>query len=245
MIEPILKPKHIKELDYQRILDIQTALSTLGYYPPDKIDGINGAITESALKDFKKDHWLEYPMIIGNSTIDKLNLLAKKDNLPSNFNVKDKNEVIKAIINEGKKQGMCSCQIAYALATIDHETNNTFKPVVEAYWLSEEWRKNNLRYYPFHGRGFIQITWKYNYQKYSYILNKNLVDNPDLALDPQISLFIAIHGMVNGIFTHSKVSDFINESKKDFYNARRVINGLDKANTIADLTKFYLKTINI
>ena len=34
-------------------------------------------------------------------------------------------------------------QQAYALATARHETNATFAPVREAYWLSEEWRRVN------------------------------------------------------------------------------------------------------
>jgi hypothetical protein len=42
-------------------------------------------------------------------------------------------------------------QVAYQLATVHWETNRTFEPVREAYWLSEEWRKRNLRYYPFYG----------------------------------------------------------------------------------------------
>ena len=41
--------------------------------------------------------------------------------------------------------------VAYIMATVKHETNNTFEPVEEAYWLSESWRKANLRYYPWHG----------------------------------------------------------------------------------------------
>src|SRR5262245_11530979 len=46
-----------------------------------------------------------------------------------------------------------------------HETNATMQPVVEAYWLSEEWRAENLDYYPWYGRGFVQLTWEENYQR--------------------------------------------------------------------------------
>ena len=49
---------------------------------------------------------------------------------------------------------------AYGLATAWWETNKTMQPVREAYWLSEAWRKPNLRYYPHYGRGYVQLTWK-------------------------------------------------------------------------------------
>ena len=57
---------------------------------------------------------------------------------------------------------------AYALATAFHETNGTMQPVREAYFLkgnAEAWRKAHLRYYPWYGRGFVQLTWQRNYQR--------------------------------------------------------------------------------
>lgn len=144
------------------------------------------------------------------------------------------------IIDEAKRQGITSIpQLAYILATVHWETNNTFKPVIEAYWLSESWRKKNLRYYPYYGRGFVQITWDYNYKKFSDILGKDLVKNPDLALDPEISTFIAVYGMIHGTFTGKKLSDFFGSGKKNYLGARRIINGTDKAKEIAALAYKY------
>ncbi|MFK5975353.1 MAG: hypothetical protein QM493_02485 [Sulfurovum sp.] len=131
-------------------------------------------------------------------------------------------------------------QIAYVLATVEHETNGTFKPVIEAYWLSDSWRKSNLRYYPFYGRGFVQITWKKNYRKYSKILNVDMIKNPDIALRPNVSLFILVHGFKNGVFTGKKIERYINNKKADFLNARRCINGKDKREYIASLAKKWL-----
>jgi hypothetical protein len=49
--------------------------------------------------------------------------------------------------------------MAYVLATTQWETAQTFKPVREAFWKDEEWRRVNLaRYYPYYGRGFVQLT---------------------------------------------------------------------------------------
>src|SRR4029079_15992876 len=55
--------------------------------------------------------------------------------------------------------------LAYMLATAFQETNQTMQPVREAYWLSEEWRRRNLRYYPFYGWGYVQLTWEANYRR--------------------------------------------------------------------------------
>ena len=59
-----------------------------------------------------------------------------------------KDDVVALILKECKNQGVTDeRQIKYILATVEHETNDTFMPVKEAYWLSENWRKRNLRYY--------------------------------------------------------------------------------------------------
>lgn len=126
-------------------------------------------------------------------------------------------------------------QWAYAYATTHHETNATFEPVKEAYWINnaESWRKKNLRYYPYYGRGFVQLTWFDNYKKYGDIFYVNIVENPDLVMDFELSFNIMVHGMKNGTYTGKKVSDYISNLKSDYVGARRVINGTDKAQLIA------------
>jgi hypothetical protein len=51
-----------------------------------------------------------------------------------------------------------SVQIAYVLATVEWETAKTFKPVKEAFWKDEQWRRTNLGYHPNNGRGYGQLT---------------------------------------------------------------------------------------
>ena len=68
------------------------------------------------------------------------------------YNFDTKQSTVNAIGAECRRQGIgLDTQIAYVLATVEHETANTFKPIKEAYWLSENWRKRNLRYYPYYG----------------------------------------------------------------------------------------------
>lgn len=152
-----------------------------------------------------------------------------------------KEGTIAAIRAESLKQGLgLPEQVAYVLATVEWETNRTFKPVREAYWKSEEWRRRNLRYYPYYGRGYVQLTWEANYRKYAKILGIDLVGNPDLALEPEIALFILVHGFKTGAFTGKKLEDFVKEDGYDFIQARRCINALDKAEEIAALAEKYL-----
>lgn len=64
-------------------------------------------------------------------------------------------------------------------------------------------------------------------------MNVDLVNNPDLALNPQIAAEILVVGMEKGLFTGKKLSTYINNESNDFVNARRIINGVDRAQLIA------------
>lgn len=147
-------------------------------------------------------------------------------------------ETIDAIIKECYKQDIKKPEaIQYVLATVQHETNDTFKPVKEAYWLSEKWRKRNLRYYPYYGRGFVQITWKKNYKKFGDIMGIDLVKNPNLALEIDNAIFILVYGMKHGIFTGKKLGDYFNGGGSNFIYARKIINGKDRAKKIAAMAQ--------
>lgn len=124
-------------------------------------------------------------------------------------------------------------QWAYVFATTFHETAHTFEPVKEAYWLSEKWRRNNLRYYPYYGRGFVQITWKTNYQKFSKLVGVDLVKHPSQALDTGTSFFILIRGMKEGLFTGRRLDRYVNSKRKRYDLARYVVNGRDRRDLIA------------
>lgn len=156
------------------------------------------------------------------------------------------------IIDTCKEYELSLSEAAYVLATVHWETNKTFEPVKEAYWVknAEAWRKKNLRYWPYYGRGFCQLTWDYNYKKAGDYLGVDLVKNPDKAMDPDISAKIAVIGMKEGWFTGKGLDDYIDDidesDKEDFleyYNARRIVNGMDKANNIAVLAEQYEKEL--
>jgi putative chitinase len=91
----------------------------------------------------------------------------------------------------------------------------------------------------YRGRGYCQITGRGHYERFGKRLSLNLIDSPDLALRPDISYRIMSDGMVHGLFTGVSLSNYLTEAKKDYSNARRIINGMDKAAKIAnDAMKF-------
>lgn len=150
-----------------------------------------------------------------------------------------------AILKACKKYGLLRNQAAYVLATAYWETGRTMLPVKEAYWLSETWRKNNLRYYPWYGRGYVQLTWETNYRRAGRKLGVDMVSNKDLALDADIAAEVLVLGSKEGWFTKKKLSDYITLNKSNFKQARRIINGMDKANTIAGIAKQYDKALKV
>ena len=124
-------------------------------------------------------------------------------------------------------------KLAYILATAWHES--WLKPIKE-YRATQGTAlyntQNQYWYTGYYGRGFVQLTWQSNYQKMGNWLGIDLVNNPDLALQPEVAAKILVYGMINGSFTGKKLSDYITGSYNDFYNARRVVNGLDQAQKI-------------
>lgn len=102
---------------------------------------------------------------------------------------------------------------AAAIATVAIETASTFEPVREAYWLdnaygyewAEEYRRTHLptsRYWPYYGRGYIQLTWQSNYAEEGEAIGVDLVSEPDRALDPSIAAdalarFFDTHGVAD------------------------------------------------
>lgn len=92
----------------------------------------------------------------------------------------------------------------------------------------------------YRGRGYCQITGRNNYGKFSDLLGIDLVANPDLALTDEVAGRIITIGMRDGIFTGKRLGDYFTSNGSDWVNARRIINGLDRANDIAGYgKKFY------
>jgi hypothetical protein len=134
---------------------------------------------------------------------------------------------------EAKWPKMIDEELAYLLATVFHETARTMQPIAE--------RGSNayLRgkpYWPWIGRGLIQITWLVNYRRFN-------IQNPIDAQSWPVALDVAFRGMIGGLFTGKKLSDFIRHGHADFVGARRIINGTDRAHLIATYADDFLKAL--
>lgn len=219
--------------------EIQSILQAIGLL--NTVDGEFGPHTQEALRQFKARYQLAGGEIFGPTTAKALLDARPGGGILPDWEGGNKEETVQAIIKEARRQGINDLnQIAYILATVEHETAGSFQPVKESYYLGEvrgENHRKTLRYKPFYGRGFVQLTWDYNYRKYSDIVGLNLIENPDLAMRPDVSLFILVDGMKRGVFTSKKLSDYFTSSCCDWVSARRIINGTVRAEEVAGLAK--------
>jgi len=225
----------LNQLSQDDLKEIQSSLNKLGF-DSGSVDGLFGPRTLDAWADFKESINQDDPEFIEQIGTSSYNALVKavSEQKGKVHDFSNKQGTIAAIRYECDRQLLTlSSQKAYVLATVEHETDRTFKPI-------DEYGGSKTRYSPYWGRGYVQLTWRSNYQKYSQLLGVDLVKNPDLAKDPNIALFVLVHGFKTGAFTGKKLSDYVKASKKDFVNARRCINGTDKAQHIANLANRYL-----
>jgi hypothetical protein len=129
---------------------------------------------------------------------------------------------------------------AYMFATVKHECADTWQPIEEfgkgkghrygqpVQVTGSDGQTHTCAYY---GRGYVQLTWDYNYKKMSAALGMDdaLLIHPEQVMEPDVAYKIMSFGMRNGSFTGKKLGDYINDAKCDYLNARRIINALDKA----------------
>ena len=143
--------------------------------------------------------------------------------------------------------------LAYALGTAYHETAFTMRPIKEfggdkyffdnydkagkkpslAKDLGNTQPGDGVR---FHGRGYVQLTGRANYDKMGKAFGRDLTSSraaADGALEQELAAKIMFKGMEEGTFTGKKSRDYFNGAKEDWVNARRIINRLDKAQKIA------------
>ncbi len=141
-----------------------------------------------------------------------------------------------AILAEGERRQMFDTRpLAYILATAFWETARSMQPVREIgrgrgkpYGTADP--ETHQTYY---GRGFVQLTWKANYAAMGEVCGLDLVAAPDHALKPDVAIIILFEGMERGLFTGRKLADFFGAKRTDWVGARRIINGQDRAETIA------------
>lgn len=203
-------------------------------------DGIWGKQSQETIKD--KTIELDFSVI--RSQFGRLN----------QSQVDGFNAILKAI-NEWGGDAKNPLYVAYILATAWHETARTMKPI-EEYGKGKGRRYgsnidiNGTRYtglkHFYYGRGYVQLTWLTNYKNMGKILGVDLVNKPELALDHHTASKIMIYGMLNGSFTGKRLSNYLKKGTlEEFKQARRIINGMDKATNIAYQAQAFLQAIKV
>lgn len=160
------------------------------------------------------------------------------------------------IIAKCKEYGCLRNQAAYLLATAYHETAHTMKPIKERggdayfhkmYDINGSRPKvaralGNLRAGDgarFAGRGYVQTTGRTNYGRLGKAVGADLIANPSRAMEPEIAAIALVHGTMEGWWTGKRLDKYVTLQKSDFYNARRTVNGVDRASLIDGYARQY------
>ena len=175
---------------------------------------------------------------------------------------------IEAILDEweNKYSGNDDRWLAYILATAYHESAYTMQPVRETLaasdtqasarlenawdagklsWVSKPYWRPDGDGKAWFGRGLVQITFKDNYKKLGTAIgNAKLATDPSEALKMDVAIDIMFVGMEKGLFTGKKLADYFDKNEQDWVNARRIVNGLDRADKIAGHAKAFYAAIS-
>ena len=147
------------------------------------------------------------------------------------------------ILGEWERRGLTDLRrLAYMLATVKWETAHTMQPIAEygegrGYPYGRPDPETGKIYY---GRGFVQLTWRRNYECMGRLLDLELVNNPDLALGLGSATQILFEGMLRadsgvGDFTGMAPEDCFNDRTEDWVKARKIINRTDRDDEIAEI----------
>lgn len=155
--------------------------------------------------------------------------------------------------------------LAYMLATAHHETGRTMQPVRETLadcdataiarldaafargqlrWVSKPYWRPDEQGRSWLGRGFVQLTHKRNYRTMGEMIDVDLLGDPDKAMGMEVALAILFAGMTGGAFTGRKLADYFSDSVEDWRSARKIINGLECADTVANYGRLYCAAID-
>lgn len=246
--------------------EVKLLQSNLGFLG-DEVDGKFGAKTEASVKGFQKDKSLLVDGIVGQKTWSALlaqpvEVFLPHPNKIGCFDI-DKivgsisflairasaRESVPLILRECEASGVTQQgQIAYILATAQHESHLGGLMVELASGNQYENRRDLGNTRPgegsrFKGRGFVQITGRRNYTDWSKRLGIDLVAHPEKAAEFEIAAKILVQGMRDGTFTGLRLGNFISGTQRDFINARKIINGLDRAAQIAAMAEQFLQVL--
>ncbi|MCX8711351.1 hypothetical protein J3U57_02295 [Gilliamella sp. B3464] len=136
------------------------------------------------------------------------------------------------------------CALEERSGGLGKEYFNKYDPVLASTEALRKNAKNNGNIvegdgYKYRGRGLVHLTWKNNYKKASNYLGVDFKTDPDKAAELDFAVPIMIWGMMKGVFTGSKLPEYIYKNHIDYKTARKVINGSDSADSIASFANLF------
>ena len=245
------------------VAELQTELKTRGF-SPGAIDGRFGPGTEAAIIAFQRSEALLADGIAGGKTLEALgfdelppagDLSVITVDVTSRLFPSTALDTIKTnlpiLLSALTESGLVSTEMALmALATVRVETGN-LKPISEFVSrfntspgghpydlydnrkdLGNEGSPDGERY---RGRGFVQLTGRSNYKRYSTALglDTQLLDEPDLANEPNIAARLLAHFLKD---RERAIKEAL--VARHFAAARRLVNG--GSHGLPEFTKAYM-----
>ncbi len=141
-------------------------------------------------------------------------------------------------------------QLAYILATAYGEVGKKMEPVREGFKKNDADARKHVAWLlrkgyiswnyalpsaatgqSYYGRGFVQLTHEDNYIRADQLCGTgNLFHNtPSMVMKQKHAAKKLVVGMANGMFTGKGLFRYINSQETDYFHARRIINGMDRA----------------
>jgi putative chitinase len=232
-----------------KVTELQQRLSQLGF-SPGNIDGQYGPGTEAAVMAFQKSEGLLVDGAVGPRTLERLGLAgdmripsviagvtvaAVSKMLPSaplsNIKAHLPNVLQSLVDNQLTQRTM----VLVAISTIRAESSG-FAPINEfvsrfntspggrQFDLYDNMKSLGNQGPPdgerFRGRGFVQLTGRFNYKKFGDELGVPLVDNPELANDSKVASRILSRFMKS---KEVRIKEALRD--QDLKTVRRMING--------------------
>ena len=161
--------------------------------------------------------------------------------LPVGFTVGQADETVSAIFNGAINLGVTDpYQISYILATAQHESAS-FRTLHE--FGTGGYCGSARKYDGWAGVGLVQLTWKGNFDRARKRLGFDDMGAEqfckEVAARPDVAVTILIEGMMGGWFTGVGLPRYVGGGRRDYVNARRVVNGNDQDARIAGIARGY------
>lgn len=178
------------------------------------------------------------------------NSITKSKSKPNGSVFEKREEVaIKYLVDTFFEEGYTDIRLlAYALATVRRECGSNMLPVREGFAKTDKAARAHVRKYKrryakeingqvYYGRGYVQLTWDYNYKK------EGIEHNPDKALEPEFAAKLLFKGLLDGRWNGKAKGLMYYLDRNDPVQARRTVNVLDHAELIAGYYRDYLAAL--